>query len=489
MVLLLCSTVFLFYFIYRVLLLFFPHPDIGGVEGNVVYFIQRLLDGSSLYTDPAKAPYAIAQYSPFYYYIVAGAAKLAGVKADDVYTVFLTGRIVSLLLNLALVPVVYKICRDIFTVPATRSWVAAMASFIFLTITSYGRPDSLYHLFFLLSLYYLLMAEKNPNRYISYIPAAAVFSVLTLFSKQTGIILPVIAGVWFLWYKKFRVFSMYAGCYSVLTALILLMISKNLGWHLFISNAVQGINNGISTGWYRYNILKPVFWGTGAFFLLAFLIILRILKDEHDKLMRFAGYMLVAIFVLLNCIALKLGSVPGYFTEWWILLLIMLAVYWPVIRNAFTTINSHVPAGIVMLLLIVKLAELAGPFREKVKALSSAHLMDNYYREKEVAEKILQQISAGNQYTVFTNLYTPESYLSNFLFRHAVVPQMEIVALSSFPQKKYDYTDLRNRLQDGSIPRMLKKEKETGYHFYDIPLDKYVLTDSLNNFYLYRYKP
>jgi hypothetical protein len=79
--------------------------------------------------------------------------------------------------------------------------------------------------------------------------------------------------------------------------------------------------------------------------------------------------------------------------------------------------------------------------------------------------------------------------MSNFLFRHAVMPQLEIVTMSAYPQQRYDYADLHNRLQDGSIGWMLKKEKETAFRFYDIPLGKYVLADSMNNFYLYRYKP
>lgn len=487
-VLALCGTVFLFYFIYRILLLFYPHPDIGGVEGNVIYFIQRLLDGSPFYTDPAKAPYAIAQYSPLYYYIVAGAARLAGVQADEVYSVFLTGRIISLLLNLGMVLVVYKLCRNVFAVLARRSLVTGMTAFIFLAITSFGRPDSLYHLFFLLSLYYFLKAEKKGSNSTSCIVAAACFAVLTLFSKQTGIILPVFTGTWLVWNKKFRLFFLYTSCYLALTAVMLIVISQSLGWDLFFSNAVQGINNGISVGWYWYNILEPLYWGTGIFLLLAFLLLLRIFKEKQDKLLQLAGFILVSLFVLMNLIALKLGSVPGYFTEWWTFLFILLAVYWPVITKAFGVINKYIPAGLAIVLLMMKLFVLITPLKEKINAISSAHLMDSYRREEAVAAKIVQQLNPGDQYVVFTNLYTPESYLSNFLFRHAVVPQMEIVALAAYPQKKYDYTDLQKRLQDGSIGWMLKKEKETAKRFYDIPLDKYVLTDSINNFYLYRYK-
>lgn len=485
-----CGIVFLACLVYRVLLLFFPHPDIGGVEGNVVYFIQRLLDGHSLYTDPAKTPYAIAQYTPLYYYLVAAVAKAAGLRADDVYTVFLANRVVSLLLNLGLLIVICRLCKHVFNLSARKSLVAAFTSFIFLSITSFGRPDSLYHLLSLSAIFYLLKAGAKAEG-ISYtsIALSAMFAVLALFSKQTGIVLPLITGFWFLWNRNYKAVLLYTGVYTGLTAAFLLLISQTMGLHFFYSNTVQGINNGVSITWYLFNFLKPLFWGINILLPFAFLLLLVLFRSDQRKLYRLAGYLLISLFVLLNGTGLKLGSVPGYLTEWWIMLFILLAAYWPVLTRAFAVINKYIPAGLAIVVLVAKLITLVPSLGEKIKALGSPALMDNYNREQATAYKIIERLSPGEQYVVFTNLYTPDSYMSNFLFRHAVMPQLEIVTMSAYPQQKYDYADLHNRLQDGSIGWMLKKEKETTYRFYDIPLDKYVLADSLNNFYLYRYKP
>ena len=101
--------VFCIYLLYRLLLISNPYPDLGGVENNVVYFIQRLLSGELLYTDPEKVPYSITQYSPFYYYITKSIGNLLGIQADEVMRVFMLSRSVSLCLNLLYAGIIYLI--------------------------------------------------------------------------------------------------------------------------------------------------------------------------------------------------------------------------------------------------------------------------------------------------------------------------------------------------------------------------------------------
>ena len=145
-------TIFILFLAYRIMVVIYPQPDAGGVEGNVVYFIQHILDGQSLYTDPELPPYAIAQYTPLYYYLVAAISKLCAVSADNVAGIFITSRVVSLILNLCLVAVIYKIAKKYFEAGRSASLIVGFISFIFLEITSFSRPDSLYHFLFFISL-------------------------------------------------------------------------------------------------------------------------------------------------------------------------------------------------------------------------------------------------------------------------------------------------------------------------------------------------
>ncbi|MBL7748060.1 MAG: glycosyltransferase family 39 protein, partial [Chitinophagaceae bacterium] len=438
------ATVFLAYLIYRVMLVFFPHPDAGGVEVNVVYFIQRILDGQPFYSDPELPPYAIAQYSPLYYYLVAGVAKLSGSGPDNVFALFITGRIVSLVLNIAFVVVVFLICRKTMSVSLRRSAMVSFTAFIFLQITSFARPDSLYHFFFMLTIYYFLTAAKKEEEvkpFRSFILLAGVFAALALFSKQTAIVLPLVIGLWFVLKRKYNNLFLFSLVYVSITSLFMLGISFFLGYDLFIKNAIQGINNGVSITWYRNVILIPVYTGYGLVFLAFFTVVLLYIKKDKRQLMKLSGFILLLLFVLLNGIALKFGSVPGYLTEWWTILFILTAYYWPSFCMMASRIHRWIPAIIVIILFALKGAEIVNPISEKIQALSSSLLMKGYENEKAVAEKVKKRLQPGDGFVVFTNIYTPDSYQANFLFRHAVMPQMEIVALSTYPMGKYNYTD------------------------------------------------
>lgn len=481
-------TVFLFYFLYRVLLLFYPHPDSGGVEGNVVYFIQRILDHQPLYPDPEQAPFAIAQYGPLYYYLVAAIGRITGTGAAEVQDIFLTGRFVSLVLNVVMMLVVFRICRNVFSVSIRAAITAAVTSFIFLTITSFARPDSLYHVFSLGSIGFLLKAEKTGYKK-GILLLSAFLAVMALFTKQTGVVLPLITGSWLIWNKKYRQLFLYSFIYLVATGAALMIIDQAESLTAWYRNTIQGVNNGISPGWYLVNFLKQLFYGPGIVLIPAFFLIIVLVRNERRNVHQLSGYILIMLFLMLNLIGLKLGSVPGYLTEWWVMLFVLLAVYWPIITKAFTVVQKQLPAAVALTVLLIKMTGVLAQLQEKWQAARSPQRLAAFRKEEEVAQRVLALLNKDESYTVFTNLYTPESYLSNLLFRHALVPQLEIVSLSTYPQKRYDYSALRNGLQQGTIRLMLVKDKANATRFFDISLDKYVLIDSVNNVYLYQYKP
>lgn len=489
----LAFIVFLLFVVYRVVLIFFPSPDIGGVEGNVVYFIQRILDGQSFYTDPEQAPYAIAQYSPLYYYLVAGVAKLCGISADDVFSVFVTGRIVSLVLNLGTISVVYYLCRNIFSVSFRRSLVAAVMTFIFLQLTSFARPDSLYHFFSLISVYFFWGSIKKENSGWTFqrkqILLAAFFSVITIFSKQTGFILPLVMGTCFLIFKQYKALLYFSTVYILVLVLMLAGVYAITGITLFYKNAILGINNGISLGWYKNEFINSFYLKWGLLLVPLFIIVLNFARQEKDRLLRCAGIMLLLIFIFLNLIGLKMGSVSGYLTEWWILLFVLVSYYWPrfVIRK-YNWSNYFAPL-LLCVILIIKAITIAGPLMEKTRTLSSSNRMQWYDNDKAVAAMIKSKLQAEERFPVFMNLYTPESFLSNLLFREAAAPQLDILVFSTYPRHKYNYHDLETGLQDGRFPYMIMKDNGMPKRFFDISLDKYALMQSLNGYNLYKFQP
>lgn len=62
--------------IIRLLLIVSEGTDIAGIEQNVIYSIQVLLDNGKLYSTPSTPPYSITQYTPIYFISAVSPRKL-----------------------------------------------------------------------------------------------------------------------------------------------------------------------------------------------------------------------------------------------------------------------------------------------------------------------------------------------------------------------------------------------------------------------------
>lgn len=481
---------FLIFLIYRIALIFYPVQDAGGVEGNIIYFIQRLLDGHALYTDPEQPPYAIAQYAPGYYLIVTGVAKLLGAGPDDLMQLFAINRTVGLLFNLGFAVTVYRIAAAIFQTGSRLALIAATSSFVFLEISSYARPDSLHHFLFLLSVYFLLSGirrsqeKRMPARYLV---LSAGIAACALFAKQTSVVIPLVAGGWMLLHKRTKDFLRFAFTYAIFTLVFLVIIYFTGDLHLFYKNVVLGINNGINRGWYMHVILQPFYFRAGFIMLLLFLWVVYQLRKHQEPVVSFSLFALVLFFLLLNLVMLKNGSNAGYMTEWWTLLVILSAYC---VKNF--PLKKITKAGLALACcsilgwkLWVSHKMMLNTVSPSMKIAARAH----YESQRRLAGKLLDTIAGKEGYTVFLNVYTPDNYLANLLHRHAVLPQMDIVVLSSYPDAKYDYKEFERSLSDGRIRWMIMNETGPQKRFFQLSLDKFEFFFNEAAFNIYQYKP
>lgn len=483
---------FLIFLIWRIVLIFYPAPNIGGVENNVIYFIQRILDGSSLYTDPEQSPYAIAQYAPFYYFLVAGTGKLLGISPDDLLSVMILNRSVSFLLNLFFIYLVYLLARRIFSLEKFSAAVSSMLSFIFLEITSFGRPDSLYHLLFISTLFvfYQFVSRGNTSSSTRFLLLSAVFAAIALYCKQTAIVLPVALGGWLILQKRFRSLVYFGLVYFLVAGLCFLSIYLLLGdTRVFLKNIIGGINNGIGIHWFRTVILTDFYGMFGLFHVLLFVAVFFYLNKIKEPFARFTKYILIALFVLFNGIALKLGSNPGYFTEWWSLLFVCAIFILVRELKGYSEKQQRVVFLLARAVMAVKLVFLLISFYHMIILKPYAAALEEYHAEKKLAGLIRAKLGADDKFEVFCNYNTVDSYLSGFLFRNAVMPQMDIIGLSSYDQGSYDYSDFQARLMRGDFKLMIMPQEGIQKRFFDLDLKNYQLigNDAGLNIYEYRY--
>ena len=87
--------------------------EIGGIEINIIDGIAKILSGKKLYGDPANPPYDIFQYTPMYYYLVAGLANLLDISSADPQKIFMLSRSVALASNLLTFLIIFYIAADL----------------------------------------------------------------------------------------------------------------------------------------------------------------------------------------------------------------------------------------------------------------------------------------------------------------------------------------------------------------------------------------
>lgn len=485
---------FLVLLTFRIALLWYPTQDVGGVEGNIIYFIQRLLDHQTLYANPEQPPYPIAQYMPAYYLLVTGVSRITQVGPDDLTALFAINRAVSLICNLALLAVVFRMARSIFSLPARTAQILSFTVFVSLDITSYGRPDSLYHLLFLLCLYFFMKAIRNQESGASgrrQLIAAALFAATAIFTKQTAFVLPVSLVAWMVINRQYRNIIFFCAWYGAAVAVYLLLVMLFGNLLLFYKNVVGGVSNGIYAGWYISSIFRPFYLQKGLLFLLLFASLLYATRRNRQLHLRFLVTIMLILFFLLNIIMLKNGSNPGYMTEWWILLWLLLATVYAGIPSS--TINPVRTGLIALVFYCGSLFIICKPLLPYIRAVSNSATWQaarhHFEEQKAFARSLISRMDAAGKETVFLNVYTPDNYLQNLLFRQVTMPQMDIVILASYPRATFNYSGFVQAIQNGGIKWMVMNQEGIQQQFFDLRLTHFRLVSTVAKFNLYQAAP
>jgi hypothetical protein len=101
------------------ILVFSYAPDLGGFERNVIWGIQQIMLGKPLYTNPDAAPFALIQYMPAYYYLVAIIGKILSIDPLNAHSVYSLARCLNALLSLGSVFLLYRMATRNFLISRT----------------------------------------------------------------------------------------------------------------------------------------------------------------------------------------------------------------------------------------------------------------------------------------------------------------------------------------------------------------------------------
>lgn len=491
-----CSVAcFLAMMVLRITIVQSVSTDLAGMEQNVVYAVQKLLDGDKLYSSPASLPFSITQYTPLYYYLCGYTAKVAGLDPLlDIHGIYIAGRAWSVIFNILLVVAVFMTARKL-GLGLHVSAIAALGSFILLFRHDFSiRSDSLHDALVIWSFYFFIshLQGGHRGRISIYSIAAVILAFLGAFSKQSGIQAPLILLAFLAFTGDFK--GLFRnGVLVVVAGGCLTLFFYLIYGDLFFANVIGGIANGVKVEWFIKYIL------TGSFFIKIFPMIMAVVflslykgfifKNTLDS--RFLAFSALGAFFFATVTALKMGSSIQYYTVFQTLAVVFIFYYF--FRKDFDwvhlkgmTRNAVLVAFSFLFLLNVymqfrKNIPLEYRNRDAIESQNSTAL--------QVVSFLNGQLQPGEY--VFANLGVERYGITNALFRNCAVPQLDIFQASTIPLAIFDYDYFEQCMSDGTIRYVIESDPPHPYIIsdrYKQLRDNYRLVRVIDRYSIFEYQ-
>lgn len=436
-------------FLFLLVVSIFSNNDIRGVESNVIYTLQQILvDNSLLYQDPNGLPYTITQYTPLYYIICDFVISALSIESSEFYMIRIISRGVSMIFLIGSMFLFFKIMICQFNLSKKIAFLFSSLLVVFtFPWSSLSRPDGLI-LFFVLSAFYFLIRYINSNHSQS-ILFVGLCSFFAIASKQNGLILPLIVGVFFLLTKNWKaILLLIIGFVSTLFLMYLILIIGKYDLTYLRANIIDGINNKIDVSYALKGAYKDFLIYFGLFSITVIIIIKNKIKDwliPSNSINFLFMVSLVSWFIISVIFALKTGSGVNYFNE---LITIMLLILAYELRNNNSSeielkkMSSFLLAIGLQVCIIhffyytIKISK--GIFEEYVSKDTSRKEIVSYLNE-----------NLNNAYFI-----SSDRKINLAIHQKCVLPQFEI-HFSSLSKKLFDYSNLNNSFNSGQIKYLI----------------------------------
>lgn len=474
------ATVLLGLLLYRIMLIFSFNGEVGGIDNNFVYDVTRAIAGMDIYTDPASPPYAVTLYSPLYFTICSAIGKAIHISPDDPIQVYQLCRTISLFCDIITCILLGLILNNRLSVSKEYTWllVAAFACILCLLGYTFSRADSLLLAFYAFTIFVLTL--PLPHIFKAFLLAA--LSVCCIFSKQNGIIIPLLVLVWVVLRKEGRIVLWY-----VLFFIILGYQSLATCTHVyphFFSNVITALNNRIDFSWFYVDIFKRMMNSLWVLplYIAAVWSVYQWMKRNRDKEVQgpWAAIFIIQILFSLGT-SLKWGSTAGYFNESLLLAFIIIGWLTKVPLEPKRSILRKTTFAFLPLLLLFFVHTVAQGYLFFLQNRTGKKTL--YEHQKQVRDYLQPQL--GDNYVL--NLATPNSdFFKTLFYKNIAVPNMDMVDCCLLPDKTFDYTPMKEDLEIGKIRYLLLNEGGEPGRLWGVSLGEFMQDTTINGYTIYR---
>jgi len=469
----------------RIALVYAYTEDLGGVEQDEIYTLQRVLAGYPVYEDPEQPPFSITQKTPLYHYLCYGIGKLLDISPENPRSVYLLNRWTSLILSLCTIVLGFWMQRRLFQTDVKIALIMCALMFICFEPHMFCRPDSLYSFLFLVTMAGMwFYAKSEPQTSFFLFTFISAMCAVTIFAKQSAIILPAIFGGYLLFFARDwkRVFT-FTGIF-VASFIILFFLVKGTSTDIFLKNVYRGVQNGVEFTWFWEFIYDRSYKKYSLLFIAGFTIIIDwlFIQDNRSRLKEIITFSLLLTFTFANVTGLKLGSTPSYFTEYSNLLLIGFPFYLKDSWENFPRAISSKMAVILVLALIIMI-----PLQTSNKRLLAPFkLEDKFWFER--SERMRDYFYSNYTLEEEQWIYTNDEVLKLYMFHDILVPQDDIT-INLYEKGVYDFRGFKDSFKNGSVPFIITDINSQYITIKDVDISSYIPVDTLGVYTIYQFSP
>ncbi len=472
--------------------------NFGGIEPNIIYGIQRLLQGQPLYQDPSSGVYAIIQYTPLSYYFTAFMAHIVSPTAYDhgldVHGLYTLSRALALLFNLLTVVVCAAIIRRTGW-SRGKSFVYALPVFICLTPHYYTRGDSM-HLFFFVCALYTYLLYRDTHRW-PWLLSAAMCTALCIASKQSGILC---AGIIILdlmvTTRKYVTALLFLPSLAAITCGILYMAGGANGYIMY-QNIILGLKNGFDPGFLYRMFISRYFLDMVPCYLLCCFMLYAVAGIKRNSTARLLVYGAALCWLFAAATGIKTGSSNNYLTEF--LVMVILALPYMLydgqthiipVSVKGRKISLHGFATIAVFVLITS----------KTTGLFSAVFVERNFKndKKEYAKELALYKYFREELRITPGehiFFTERRFLDNLFFEYSVMPVKDVVTqVYTTNSTTFDYTVFAENANRGMINYIVTDEKRADINvcndslpFIHFDNKKFRLVATISGYCIYQY--
>lgn len=475
------ATLGLCLLVLRIMLAFSWLPETGGVSINVLYGINRLVEGLPLYTSPDKPPFPVIQYMPLYFYVVKTIASISGLT--DIHSLMVLNRSLCLLFDLACSWLLSVMLIRSFRMSIVTSWTLALIYFVSIPAIIYGRVDNLYLLLTLstivLSIRYLIEYDNRTEMEANFrgwvLPG--ILGGLSVLTKQTGVFLCIFT-VAFLIIRIKELKSALTFSASALFVFAFGMMLMHPGeLPSILLNVVNGVKNGINTNWFAEVLLKNYFLKHSYLIALGILTAWLEWNNRKSALSSYMGYGIAWYFLVATASSLKAGSGPNYYLEF--LGLTILGIGNLSLRYA-SEIRRLTPYALILspFFLLASANDKGWGDTRYMKAAKA-----EYQKCSKVAEYIRPKL--GPSEWVMTGFHK-ENLLNILLCDKALFPCREVAFYFTWPLGVFSFAEFGVLKEQGKIPFVVVKEEKEAGRYLNIEFNTYKADTVIAGYQIYR---